>query len=465
MPETDIAVLGAGRTGRQVAALSAALGLSVVLFERERPLPLPRVAEAALADAARMLPNGALPNGTGSGDRPAWEAARARVDAALRDAAPDAAAARFEGMGIEVVHAPARFAAPDRIAAAGREWRFRRALLDVGAAPRVPDLPGLEGIPWFTPATLPLAPSRPDRLIVLDEDGAGLPVAQAAARLGAAVTVVAPARLALRRDVELADGLRRVLLRAGMTILEGHGAVAVDGGPGAVTLILDDGRRVAGTHLLLAMGEVPRIAGLDLGAGNVAGGPGGMAVTDSLRSTTNRRVWAAGRAADLRHRHPLGGSADAHLGIVARNMVFRLPARLPDAPPPRLLRTDPAILEVGLDAFDAEEDGETVRVWRHALAHTERAAAAGVADGLVKLVADGRNRLLGAGVLGPGAEEMAAVLSLAVSRRLSLAALAGMDLPGPAYAEAIRQAAGASLGALVTSGAARRLAALAKRLP
>lgn len=456
MPDTDIAIIGAGRTGRQVAALSATLGLRVVLFEREAVVPLPRVATQAVLDASRRAAS--------------WGDVRAAVRAALADAAPEVSAARFEGMGVEVVHAPARFAAPDRVAAGGREWRFRRCLVDAGSAPVVPDVPGLEGVPWVTPAAFPMLDELPGHLIVLGGEAAGLELGQAAARLGARVTVVAPIRIAPAEDFEFADGLARVLAREGVTILSGHGAarvdaVQVDGRGGAVTVTLSDGAVVEGTHLLLAMEEAPRVAGLDLTAGNVAGGPGGIAVTESLRSTTNRRVWAAGRVAAVRGWAWAGGSVESHVGVVARNMVFRLPAKVPEGPAPRLIRTDPALVQVGPTAFGAEEDGHEVRALRWPVAHTERSAASGRAEGLVKLVADAKGRLLGAGVLAPGAEEMAAVLGLAVSRRMSLSALAGLDLPGPAYSEAIRQAAASFYGPRITGETARRLVRVAKLIP
>ncbi|WP_376092372.1 hypothetical protein ACE7GA_23525 [Roseomonas sp. CCTCC AB2023176] len=185
----------------------------------------------------------------------------------------------------------------------------------------------------------------------------------------------------------------------------------------------------------------------------------------SLRSTTNRRVWAAGRVVDPWPSVGPVGSGEAHVGVVARNMLFRLPATLPDAPGARLIRTDPALAQLGHTAFSAEEAGQEVRTLRWPLAHTERAAAARREDGLVKLVADAKGRLLGAGVLGPAAEEIAAVLSLAVSRRLPLSALAGLDLPGPAFAEAVRQAAASFYGPKITGDGARRLVKMAKWLP
>ncbi|WP_376092369.1 FAD-dependent oxidoreductase [Roseomonas sp. CCTCC AB2023176] len=249
MPDTDVAIIGAGRTGRQVAALAAALGLKVVLFEREGRIALPRVASQALLDASRRA------------GPPGWDEVRAAVRAALADAAPEVSAARFEGMGVEVVQAPARFSGPDSVAAGGREWRFRRCLIDAGAAPVVPDLPGLDAVPWLTPAAFVEVGGLPGHLVVLGGEGAGLELAQAVVRLGGRATVVAPFRIAFPEDADLADGLERVLRREGVDVLASRAVSGVVGREGQIVVTLVDGTEIEGTHLLLALGEAPRVGG------------------------------------------------------------------------------------------------------------------------------------------------------------------------------------------------------------
>ncbi|HEY8611342.1 MAG TPA: FAD-dependent oxidoreductase, partial [Roseomonas sp.] len=144
MPETDIAVIGAGAAGRGLASLAVALGLRVTLFERGAmggEAPDPEIVQAALraAGARTTAARDAARMGVGTGDVPVdWLALRTHLAAADAEAAPDSTQARFEAMGVEVVRAAARFSAPDAIAAAGREWRFRRALVATGAASVVP---------------------------------------------------------------------------------------------------------------------------------------------------------------------------------------------------------------------------------------------------------------------------------------------------------------------------------------
>ncbi|WP_426957856.1 FAD-dependent oxidoreductase [Muricoccus radiodurans] len=473
MPDTDIAVIGAGRAGREIAALSALLGLRVALFERgpmggDGPVR-GRVAASALlacahrAAALREAGRFGLPGGEAAVD---WNGVRARIREAMAEVAPDGSAARFEGMGIEVVPAAARFAGPQTLAAGGREWRFRRCVVAAGGAPVVPGLPGLETIPYLTEETILALQTAPEHLIVLGGGAFGLEMAQAHALLGCRVTLVEPVRIALGHSAELAEGLLRALRADGVTVLEGYQAARVEhGGPG-VMLALTDGTRVEGSHLLLALGRSPALAGLDLAAAGVAFGPGGIAVGRGLRSTTNRRVWAVGGIADAPDGRPEGAprAGGGDVALVLRTMLFRLPGAVPEVAPMRSVRTEPGLVSLGADAFEAE-DGRTVRLLRWPLADTGGAAAEGVTLGLVRLVADRRGRLLGAGLLAPRAAELAGVLAMAVQQGMRLDALAELDLPSPSLAEAIRQAAREFYTPVLSSAATRRIVRLTTRLP
>ncbi|MBP0445954.1 FAD-dependent oxidoreductase [Roseomonas sp. SSH11] len=454
MAETDIAVIGAGATGRGLASLAVALGLRVTLFERG-PMggeaPDPEVIQAALraAGARAALARDAARMGIGTGEVPVdWLALRSHLADADADAAPESTAARFEAMGVELVRAAARFSAPDRVAAAGREWRFRRALIATGAAPVVPALEGLETIPYMTEETVHRLEERPEHLLILGGTGFGLEMAQAFTRLGSRATVIEPARIAPGADPAMAEGLARMLRREGVVLAEGQEAARAERREGGVALLLADGTRVEGSHLLLALGRAPRLAGLDL---VTAGLPdGSLAADETLRLRGTRRIWAAGGV--------LGRPGGSDTGILARSMLFRVPGT-PAAPPAlRVIRTEPALVELGVPTGGAEL--ETLR-WP--LADTARGSAEGIDSGLVTLSVDRRGRLAGAGLLAPGGLEMAGMLSLCIGRPVS--ELAGATLPHPSLSAAIARAALEHQAPMVTNPRIRWLAGIAKRLP
>jgi pyruvate/2-oxoglutarate dehydrogenase complex dihydrolipoamide dehydrogenase (E3) component len=457
MPETDIAVIGAGEAGRGLAALAAALGLRVTLFERG-PMggeaPDPEIAQAALracaARAAAIRDSTRL--GIGSGEAQVdWLALRTHLAAADAEAAPDSTEARFEAMGVEVVRAAGRFSAPDAIGAAGREWRFRRAVIATGASPVVPTLEGLESIPYLTAETIHGLETGPEHLVILGGGGFGLEMAQTHARLGARVTLVEEGtRIAEGADPELADGLARVLRRDGVTLMEGHSAARVESRPAGFSLLLAGGKRVEGSHLLLALGRVPRLAGLDLTAAGLPAPAGSLPVDGTLRLAGSRRIWAAGGV--------IGRSGAGDVAVLARSMLFRAPGT-PDAPPPLLaVRTEPALVQIGAPA-----GGNGAETLRWPLADTARAAAEGIMEGLVKLLVDRKGRLAGAGLLAPGGLEMAGMLALGLGRPLS--ELAAAPLPHPSLSAAIARAALEQRAPMLTRPAVRWLAGIAKRLP
>jgi len=473
MPDCDVAVIGAGAAGLSVAAISAGLGLKVVLFERGAMggdclntgcVPSKALLAAAhAAEAARRAGRFGIRLGAPEVD---WAGVRAHVARAIAAIAPNDSEERFAAMGVRVVRASARFAGRDTIEAAGRRFTFRRAVIAAGSAAVVPPIPGLAEVPFLTNETLFALAEQPAHLLILGGGPIGLEMAQAHARLGCRVTVIEAAAIAGREEPECVAPLRAALAAEGVALLEGARVAAVERDGAGLALRLADGGRVAGSHLLLAVGRAPRLAGLGLEAAGIAHSPRGVATDRALRSTTNRRVWAAGDIADPEGLGPRAFThvCSQHAGIIARSMLFRLPARLSYAALPRVIYTDPEIAQIGPTEAELRAAGrDDLVITRWPLAENDRLVAEGRAGGLVKLVADRRGRLLGASLVGPGVGDMAGMFALAIGRRLS--ALAAAVLPYPTAQEAAKRAAGEFYAPKLLSPAARRIVGLLKRLP
>jgi len=451
MADVDVAVIGAGAAGLSVAAICAGLGLKVALIERGRmggdclnygcvpskALLAAGHAAAAARRAGRLgirLPEPVID----------WPAVQAHVRGAIARIAPNDSVARYRGMGVDVIEGSAHFVAADAIEAAGRRITFRRCVIAAGSAAVVPEIPGLHAVPFLTNETLFDLAAPPGHLVIIGGGPIGLEMAQAHARLGCRVTVIEAApSIAAREEPELVDGLRAALRADGVTFLEGAKVAAVAPGP---VVVLEDGREVAGTHLLLAVGRAPRLAGLDLAAGGVKASARGVATDAALRSVSNKRVWAVGDIADPRGIGPRAFThvAGQHAGILVKSMLLRLPFTKVDyAALPRVTYTDPELAQVGLTEAEARAAGHRdLRVLRWPLAENDRAAAEGIEAGGVKLVATPKGRLLGAAILAPHAGEMAGAYGLMIGRKMALSALAGLVVPYPTLAEAGKRAAG-----------------------
>jgi len=474
MREFDVAVVGAGAAGLSTAYVAAQLGLRTALIERGRMggecLNIGCVPSKALLAAAHTA-HAVRRAGRYGIQAPSpgidWAAVQAHVHGAIAALAPADSVERYTGLGATVLQGTARFVARDTLAVAiGADTRrvsARRIVIATGSRPALPDLPGLDQVPFLTNDSLFDLDAAPEHLLILGGGPIGLEMAQAHARLGCRVTLVQAGAIGPRDDPELVAGLRAALLADGVAILEHADATEVRPGP---VLVLADGRSIAGSHLLVAVGRRPTVEGLDLAAGRVAATDRGIDVDLGLRSRTNRFVYAAGDVADP---HGIGPRyfthvGSYHAGIIVRRALFRLPARLDYAALPRVTYTDPELAQVGLTEAEARAAGHAVETLRWPLTENDRAVTEGDTAGLVKLVVAG-NRVLGAGILAPHAGEMIGAWTLAITQRIKLSALAGMIVPYPTRAEAGKRAAGTRFTPRLFAPKPRLAARLLTRLP
>ena len=448
MPAFDMAVIGAGAAGLSVTAGAAQLGANVVLIERDRMGG--DCLNSGCVPSKALLAASHLASAARAGDRFGvsfaepridWASVRAHVQGVIAAIAPVDSEERYRGLGATVMKAEAKFAAPDTLLVDGRRITAKRIVIAAGSRPSIPPIPGLDTVPYLTNATLFDLTERPDHLLILGGGPIGLEMADAFAGLGSKVTVVEAATIAGRDDPELVAVLRAALRARGVVIEEGVAVTDVEPGP---ALTLADGRRVSGSHLLVAVGRRPNLEGLDLEAGGIAASRLGVITDPGLRSRTNKRIFAVGDIADPEGIGPRQFThvGAYHAGIVIRRALFRLPARADYSALPRVTYTSPELAQTGMTEAEARAAGHTVEILRWTMAENDRAMAERETNGLVKLVVS-HGRIIGAGIVAPHAGEMIGQWTLAIARRVKLSALAGLIAPYPTYGEAGKRAVGA----------------------
>lgn len=468
MPDFDLIVIGAGSAGLSVTAGAAQLGVRVALIERDRMGGdclnagcVPSKALLAASRAARSMREAGRFGITPVQPMIDWDALRAHVHGVIADIAPVDSEERYRGLGATVIRGEARFVDAGTVAVDGQRLTARRFVVAAGSRPAVPGLPGLTR--YWTNETLFDLAERPGHLLILGGGPIGLEMADAFSGLGCRVTVIEAHRIAAREDLELADGLRAELAGRGVGFMEGTAVAAVEAGP---AILLQDGRRIAGSHLLVAAGRTPNLEALDLAAGGITAAPDGIVTDAGLRSISNPWVFAAGDIAAPRGIGPRAFThvGSYHAGIIIRRALFRLPAKVDYRALPRVTYTDPELAQTGMTEHEAREAGLPVQVLRWPLAENDRAMAERDTAGLVKLVIH-RNRVKGAGILAPHAGEMISQWSLAIARGTPLSALAGLIVPYPTRAEAGKRAAGAFYTPRLFSPRTRALVHWLARLP
>ena len=462
----DLCVIGAGSGGLSVAAGAAQMGARVVLIEQDRMggecLNTGCVPSKAMLAAGQAVYASRLSRSFAAAAPPppvAWGGVHDYVHEVIAALAPNDSVARFEGLGVRVLRGTARFVSRREVAVADLRVRARRCVIATGSSARLPDLPGLADVPYLTNASVFDNRQRPAHLLVVGGGAVGLELAQAHVRLGCRVTVLEAQAILGGEDPELVDVVRRRLMAEGIVIHEHVQLRHVSGRAGEITLTADIGgliRQIAGSHLLIAVGRQANVAELDLAAAGIEANARGVTVDARLR-TTNKQVFAIGDAAGG---YQFTHVANYHAGIVLRNALFRLPAKADHSAVPRALFTSPELASVGLNAEQAVERHGKLQILRWPFAENDRAQAEGEVDGMVKIVATTRGRVVGAAIVGKSAGELILPWVFAVQGKLSLADMAAVIAPYPTLSEASKRAAGSFFSPKLFSAGPRRLVRL-----
>ena len=156
--------------------------------------------------------------------------------------------------------------------------------------------------------------------------------------------------------------------------------------------------------------------------------------------------------------------AGYHAGIVIRNALFRLPAKVDLANLPRVTYLDPELAQVGLTEGEAREAGHDPEVLTWPFEENDRARALRETEGLIKVVLGRRGRILGAGIAGPQAGELILPWVLAIQEKRKIAAMASLIAPYPTLGEVSKRVAGSFYAPKLFSERTRRIVRLLLKL-
>ncbi|WP_421953067.1 dihydrolipoyl dehydrogenase family protein [Pelagibacterium sp.] len=442
----DLCIIGAGPAGIAAAERAAARGLRVVLVEAEEFGgvahnwgALPSQALAAAAERANQIRT-ARDLGLGT-DEPRINFARinARIRAMIEEARPTVSIEHLTAMGIAMVNGRARFTGPSAIDVGGRTIRAANFVIATGSRPVVPDIPGLDGVPFFTPETIFELTRRPSHLIVVGAGATGLALAQAHLRLGAKVSVVEMLDPLAGEDPELVEIVLRRLRAEGLELRIHTGIVSVAGGDDQeIALDIKAGpneERIVGSHLVFATGRQADFEGMGLELARVRMQGRGLELGRFGR-TSNRRIFVVGDAAGQNSVHAARHGAERAVDAITGSATG-------DGIVPSIVPTSPAIAWAGMTEAEARAKfNDRFEIVRIALARTEAARARAEPHGQVKIILDSAGRIMGAGVVGATAPELVPVFALAIARKMRLAEFGELVAPYPSFSQIIPLAAG-----------------------
>ncbi|TFD73123.1 dihydrolipoyl dehydrogenase family protein [Cryobacterium gelidum] len=383
------------------------------------------------------------------------------VQDAMQEIAPVDSAESLERDNIDVVIGRARFTGPDSVNVNGRELRFHQALIATGAAPALPDIPGIDAVDLLTSETFWDLRTAPEQLVVLGGGALGCEIAQAMARLGTAVTLVQRGPRILPKEDDRASSLiQAALIADGVDVRTNFTAIAVTSTNRlAGTLSLDDGTALTFDRLFVAVGRRPNTAGLDLHSVGVRRDGHGNIVVNSRMRTSNPRIWAAGDVTGLpRFTHTAGVNAN----LAATNAILGLTRPVDKEAIPRVTFTYPEVGAVGLQSRDAEAGAHRIVTWEHE--QVDRAVTEAKTGGYTQLIVNKRGRILGGTVVGPRAGETLGEISLALKNRLTTSSIASTTHAYPTYNDGLWSVAVADVRHRLGSGLVLTATRILRRL-
>ncbi|MCR4377472.1 MAG: FAD-dependent oxidoreductase [Rhodospirillales bacterium] len=442
----DLCIIGAGSAGLSIAAAAAQMGARTVLIEGERMGGdclntgcVPSKSLLAAAHAAHAVHYAQKFGIVADTPKVRFEAVHDHIHDVIASIAPHDSAERFEALGCTVLRSHGSFIDEHTVEAGDSIVRARRFVVSTGSRAAVPPIPGLETVPYFTNENIFTLKDLPTHLIIIGAGAIGCEMAQAFRRLGANVTMLEKGIMMPKDDPEAVEIVRHAFTVEGIAIAEKVDIERVENTPDGLAVHLSGGQRIEGSHLLIAAGRRPNVEGLNLASAGIDFSPRGINVDERLR-TSNRRVFAAGDVA--------GGPqfthwAGYHAGIVIRNALFRLPAKIDMRALPWVTYSDPELAQVGLTETEARaRHGDAIRVLRSRFADNDRARAERRTEGFAKAITDRRGHILGATIVGAHAGELIQPWGLAISSGLKIGKMAGMIAPYPTLAEINKRAAG-----------------------
>ena len=411
----DAIIVGTGQAGPPLAARLAGAGMKVAVVERGKfggtcvndgctPTKA-MVASAYVAHMARRAREyGVL---AGAKPRVDLKRVRARKDTIVRDSR-NGVRKWMEGLkNATVYRGHARFTASDALSVSGETLRAERIFLDVGGRPLAPKMPGLETVPFLTSETVMDLVRVPEHLIVVGGSYVGLEFAQMFRRFGARVTVVEMgARLVGREDEDVSQAVQEFLEAEGIDVRVGAECLSARKTAKGLTIGVDCKKgapRVRGSHLLLAVGRVPNTDDLGLQAAGIATDKRGYVEVNEELRTSNPRVWALG---DCNGKGAFTHTAYNDYEIVADNLLSNAGRKYTDRIPVYALYTDPPLGRVGMSEAEIKKAGIKALVGKRPMSRVARAVEKGETKGFLKMhVEAGSKRILGAALLGTGADE------------------------------------------------------------
>jgi len=442
--KVDVIVIGTGQAGVPLAARLAESGRRVVVAERKAlggtcvnygctPTKT-MVASAHAAHVARTAGRLGVKAGPVRVDMAAVVDRKDRIVRQWRDGVRKRL---WKAARLTLVRGHARFTGPRQVDIGSQRYEADVVVVNVGARPAVPPLPGLDDVPWLDNTRIMHLRRVPAHLVVLGGGYIGCEFAQMFRRFGAQVTVLEGApRLLATEEPEASAALAEVFRGEGIRLRLQARARSVSGSARAVTVRLDGGTRVSGSHLLVAVGRRPNTDDLGAEAAGIRLDAKGYIEVDERYRTSAEGVYAVGDCTP--------GPQFTHAAWDDHRILFELlqgrgTRTRNDRLVPITAFTDPQVARIGLTEREARARGHAPETATMAFGAIARAVETDQTAGTMKILLDPKTeKVLGASIVGAEAGELIHVFAPVMVAGACARSLVDAEYVHPTFAEGVQ---------------------------
>ncbi|MCG5481579.1 MAG: FAD-containing oxidoreductase [Ensifer alkalisoli] len=410
----DAIIVGAGQAGPSLAGRLTEAGKTVALVERKffggtcvNTGCTPTKAMVASAYAIHTARRGAEYGMTTAPISVDFDRVMARKDKIRLDSR-SSVENWLKGMtNCTVFEGHAQFEGPREMRVGSERISGERIFLNVGGRAAVPDLPGINDIPYLTNSSLMDLDHLPKHLVIIGGSYVGLEFAQMFRRFGSDVTVIEKGpRLISREDPEVSDAIRAILEKEGIHIRLNAECIRFAKQADGISAGVDctsGAPEVVGSDVLLATGRRPNTDDLRLDKAGVKTDERGYIEVDDVLQTNVPHIFALG---DCNGRGVFTHTAYNDFEIVAANLLDNDPRKVSDRIQTYALYIDPPLGRAGMTESEARKSGRKLLIGTRPMTRVARAVEKGETEGFMKVIVDAdTEEILGAAILGTGGDE------------------------------------------------------------
>jgi pyruvate/2-oxoglutarate dehydrogenase complex dihydrolipoamide dehydrogenase (E3) component len=412
----DAIVIGTGQAGPSLAIRLSGSGMRVAIIERKlfggtcvNTGCIPTKTMVASAYAAHIARRAADYGINLSGDiKTDMKAVKARKDKVSGDSNHSVESSLRSTANVSVYTGQARFCSNKEVEVNGETLSANKIFINVGGRALVPDMPGVEDVPFLTNSSMMDVDFLPEHLIVIGGSYIGLEFGQMYRRFGSKVTIVEKtSRLIGKEDEDVSSAIYNIIRAEDIGVELNSKCISLhkDGDGVAVGVDCENEKhQVRGSHVLLAVGRRPNTEDLGLENTDVDRDRHGYIKVDDQLRTNVTGIWALG---DCNGKGAFTHTSYNDFEIVAANILDNDPRKVSDRIQAYALYIDPPLGRAGMTEAEVLKSGRKALVGKRPMTRVARAVEKGETQGFMKIVVDADTKLiLGAAILGVGGDEV-----------------------------------------------------------